>query len=77
MIEFLNDSYLMYLINNTSLNDLLILLALVLFLYALNYLINLTIVISKLFTKRYKLYKIIDLEDMYWKGFLDRAHKKK
>ena len=77
MIEFLNDSFLMYLINNTSLNDLHILLAIVLFLYALNYLINLTIVISKLFTKRYKLYKIIDLEDMYWKGFLDRAHKKK
>ncbi len=76
-ISAYEDSFLMYLINNTSLNDLLMLLALVLFLYGLNYLINLTIVISKLFTKRYRLYKTIDLEDMYWKDFLDRAHKRK
>ena len=77
MIEFLNDSFFIYLINNTSLNDLLMLLALVLFLYGLNYIINITIVISKLFTKRYKLYEKINLEDMYWKDFLNRAHKKK
>ena len=88
MIEFIKDfissyedSLIMYLISNTSINDLLNMVILFFVIYfgikVLNFLINLTIVISKLFTKKFKLYEKMDLEDMYWKDFLDRAHKRK
>ena len=80
MVKY-EDSFIMYLINNTTLNELgdwLIGFFVIYFgIKVLNFLINLTIVISKHFTKRYKLYEKMDLEDMYWKDFLDRAHKRK
>ena len=80
MVKY-EDSFIMYLINNTTLNELgdwLIGFFVIYFgIKVLNFLINLTIVTSKHFTKRYKLYEKMDLEDMYWKDFLDRAHKRK
>ena len=79
-ISSYEDSLIMYLISNTSINDLLNMVIGFFVIYfgvkVLNFLINLTIVTSKHFTKRYKLYEKMDLEDMYWKDFLDRAHKR-
>jgi hypothetical protein len=79
MVKY-EDSFIMYLINNTTLNELgdwLIGFFVIYFgIKVLNFLINLTIVISKHFTKRYKLYEKMDMEDMYWKDFLDSAHKR-
>jgi len=75
-ISSYEDSLIMYLISNTSINDLLYMVIALFVIYVLNFLINLTIVTSKHFTKRYKLYEKMDLEDMYWKDFLDRAHKR-
>jgi hypothetical protein len=79
MVKY-EDSFIMYLINNTTLNELgdwLIGFFVIYFgIKVLNFLINLTIVTSKHFTKRYKLYEKMDMKDMYWKDFLDRAHRR-
>ena len=80
MIKY-EDSFLVFLINDFKISELvnIVILFLVIYfgIYVLNYLINLTIVISKLFTMKYKLYEKIGLERMYWNNFIVKRKNNK
>ena len=80
MIKY-EDSFLVFLINDFKISELvnIVILFLVIYfgIYVLNYLLNLTIVISKLFTMKYKLYEKIGLERMYWNNFIVKRKNNK